>query len=962
MEIPQFIDFVNAENAAAGMSRGLTERTDNWGQLVAIAQRILAAVQDEHLRAGQAYKASRLLDQHYGAAVVAAARILDSASRSEGVDDSHRQRLALCAAAAFSMAGNFPSAHAVAQFAIDKLKVEISPLTWLALGCFSPRLLSFGRLQTAALEDRLPSDAIELVQGFLESGEHDLLSRVDKLILQAFLACQNNLESILLGYARVSLKFLELLSLKRVSNSFSTLIDRQTVQRLLDAQIFTFLPTQYEVLQNSPLLSSEQNALICLPTSTGKTLVGELVLAASLNNQPGLSVYIAPYIAIGLQAARALKEHLPDKYRVHTLLGDLKSDVPIDPLSHCEIVVTTPEKFDAVLRRQNVYSHLRAVLVDEAHVVSDGIRGVRLEALLTRLRMQQAAGSYFRIVCLSAVIASPERFCEWLAVPQELSLSYTWRPTARRVAIWRNNNRLTWLYAGDELRPPNARATTIFGSRALAWPAPMYPASHIAQTKAQQGALFANTAFLCRQMYAEYEEPVLCVCASRSSSRGVANRLADDLEPFETIPTELAGAIDFIDNRAPHLASLRRCLLRGVAYHNAGLPISVRQLIEKAVEKRELKVVCATTTLAEGVDLPFRITVLAEWLQWRLDKRDQQVPFGPLKFRNIVGRSGRAGVFTEGDTVVFENVLGPAKFVDPQSRTAAILSMMERPEGVRSALEEEVNPSESEARRRVISSNFLASIAERPDDEHLDETFERHLLADVRLLGGSQTTSLLKKIRTEVLSGGELAFATAASPLKLTPLGKAANHSLFSPESCRRIIQLMQAPAPNYEFENVCSTILGTLADLPEQSNADWQKAAMTPKSSRFVVKPDALPQVIAAWRRYESLPEIFRNLPTVNRSKSKDNVAEWLNGSIYSENWSNQFDKFSDFIDAVLEKFLPMVLETCVSFSLVLPNHDKGIRWRDFYEMVAQTIEARQVSAVPLPDATPPVTGLLRF
>ena len=212
-------------------------------------------------------------------------------------------------------------------------------------------------------------------------------------------------------------------------------------------------------------------------------------------------------------------------------------------------------------------------------------------------------------------------------------------------------------------------------------------------------------------MHEEYQEPVLCVRASRASSRGVAFRLAKDLDRIEVLHDELANTIAFIDNYAAHLAGLRECLLRGVYFHNAALPLRLRQLIEKAIEKRVLKVVCATTTLAEGVDLPFRVTVLAEWLQWRMDTRDQQRPFDALKFRNIAGRSGRAGVFAEGDTIVFENVLGPSKFVDAQNRAASILSMMERPDEVRSALEEEVVPAESEARRRVISRQFLAAIS-----------------------------------------------------------------------------------------------------------------------------------------------------------------------------------------------------------------------------------------------------------
>ena len=73
------------------------------------------------------------------------------------------------------------------------------------------------------------------------------------------------------------------------------------------------------------------------------------------------------------------------------------------------------------------------------------------------------------------------------------------------------------------------------------------------------------------------------------------------------------------------------------------------------MEHRALKVVAATTTLAEGVDLPFRVTILADWLTFDGDKSR---PMESLLFKNIAGRCGRAGQFTEGDTIIFDNPVG----------------------------------------------------------------------------------------------------------------------------------------------------------------------------------------------------------------------------------------------------------------------------------------------------------------
>ena len=213
----------------------------------------------------------------------------------------------------------------------------------------------------------------------------------------------------MLGYARVSLRQIQLLSARRALSQFQSL-PQPVIGQLIDLGISTLLPSQFTVLCQSSLLRSSSNSLVCLPTSTRKTLIGELAIASTLSAKPGLAIYLAPYIAIGLQAARALKEHLPRPYRVHTLVGG--------SILICRLVASicrSGRQHPGTIRfeRQDdltLWRDLRIVVVDEAHVVSDGVRGVRLEALLSRLRLQQEGGRAFQILCLSAVMSESERF------------------------------------------------------------------------------------------------------------------------------------------------------------------------------------------------------------------------------------------------------------------------------------------------------------------------------------------------------------------------------------------------------------------------------------------------------------------------------------------------------------------------------------------------------------------------
>ena len=67
--------------------------------------------------------------------------------------------------------------------------------------------------------------------------------------------------------------------------------------------------------------------------------------------------------------------------------------------------------------------------------------------------------------------------------------------------------------------------------------------------------------------------------------------------------------------------------------------------------------------------------------------------------------------------------------MDEQTRWGSVMSMFGQPPEITSALEEDVLPAELEARKRAISSNFLAAIPENPDSEDLSDDIASGLLA-----------------------------------------------------------------------------------------------------------------------------------------------------------------------------------------------------------------------------------------
>ncbi len=75
--LPDWLDYSFSENAATAMFRGLRGLTANWGELIATAQTVMSIYQDN--LASEAVE--RLYDEKHAQPLIAASRILDTASQ-----------------------------------------------------------------------------------------------------------------------------------------------------------------------------------------------------------------------------------------------------------------------------------------------------------------------------------------------------------------------------------------------------------------------------------------------------------------------------------------------------------------------------------------------------------------------------------------------------------------------------------------------------------------------------------------------------------------------------------------------------------------------------------------------------------------------------------------------------------------------------------------------------------------
>ena len=192
-----------------------------------------------------------------------------------------------------------------------------------------------------------------------------------------------------------------------------------------------------------------------------------------------------------------------------------------------------------------------------------------------------------------------------------------------------------------------------------------------------------------------------------------------------------------------------------------------------------------------------------------------------MTFRNIAGRCGRAGAFTEGDTILFENRGGPPEAFRGVAMDTQLATVMFGSAPIESTAGDKYQVLGLEERmsiRSVFSSQLLASIKENEGADDIVELLSNSTYAIRDKLNGSIRSILDESLgRLLDASGAGGAFAVMNSPVCLTPLGETANLSGFSPDSVREILKYLLAPNKYSSEVELIAHLLIHFSHLDEQ-------------------------------------------------------------------------------------------------------------------------------------------------
>jgi len=423
--------------------------------------------------------------------------------------------------------------------------------------------------------------------------------------------------------------------------------------------IIELWPSQVHAI---PMINDVDRRHFCLkmPTSAGKTRIAELTILRffldALASPDRKCAYIAPFRSLAVEIEKTLQKSLASLgLKVSEIYGGFElTPAELTLIQETQILVATPEKFDALLRYMpEIEEDIGLVIIDEGHIVDPNERGLRFEFFLHRL-LQRYRNKDCRFLFISAVLPNAKEFAEWITGSPDQLIQSEWRPSRLMLGrlTWNGKQaRIDYTHTGRRtfgqdcfvprfIEAHECRGLPGVGKRRLPFPKNTQEAFALAALLfAREGTTLV---FVPQQRQAESFGKALLEALKIQKS--LAQASGKDFEIPCPLEAEDARqrCKDIIESEMGIDSSLLCFLSNGFLVHHSSLPQRVRVAIEDLIRSNGIRLIVATTTLAQGVNLPIK-TVLVRGLH-----HGYGTPVNPLVFWNICGRAGRAGKENEG--------------------------------------------------------------------------------------------------------------------------------------------------------------------------------------------------------------------------------------------------------------------------------------------------------------------------
>ncbi len=452
---------------------------------------------------------------------------------------------------------------------------------------------------------------------------------VDILIAIVYISLDNSAWKLLPTYTDVS------------KESWTSYLSKRTSVKML-------WPAQ-RLIAEKGILNGE-DSIVQLPTGVGKTKSIELIIrSAFLSGRATTAIIVAPLRALCNEITSDMSRAFGQEAHINQFSDVLQTDFLFSfEEEEKRILICTPEKLSYVLHHQTDFLDFIDLFVfDEGHMFDDGGRGATYELLVTHIRENIREDQQF--VLLSAVLPNAVQIQKWLfseggvlaldpriiSTPKSIGFS----SSTSDIHFYSNNTskedffipRVLQLVQLDKLKKevkpryfPDFRLPSVSVDVALYNAIKLCHNGGVAIYMGRQSSI--KTAF---NRILELRNRNLDL----SNIKSLANE--EELERLKKHISEYYGEEHYYS---------QTCEL-GILPHSSNIPNGVKLAVEYALKKSYISCVVCTSTLAQGVNIPIKYLLITSI-------RTGQEIIKTRNFQNLIGRTARSGIFTEGSVII----------------------------------------------------------------------------------------------------------------------------------------------------------------------------------------------------------------------------------------------------------------------------------------------------------------------
>lgn len=394
----------------------------------------------------------------------------------------------------------------------------------------------------------------------------------------------------------------------------------------------SYTPVQASIVQE---INNNQCFSFSAPTSTGKSFVFRNIIDSCTKDV----VIVVPSRALINEYYNRITDAIPDKsVNILTFIDKINTRY-----ARRSIFIVTPERCKELFKHKNDFD-VEYFLFDEAQLSNeDSTRGMFFDSIVRRIQKTYPQAKF---VFAHPFVANPEAQIIKNHFQPDTSFSYQY--------IQKNVGQIFYTYDNGKFYHFGIDKD-IMGKQKI-----LCDFDPIKKAIEHDGSVLiytTKTSIYKKTVFSDFEKYInICKPIKNNEAEALINQIKNYL-----------GATD--DKNMDQYSNMLFLLKKGIVVHHGSLPLQARLILEQFTQKGFCRICFATSTLEQGINMPFEVVFLNTFQASR-----------PLSLKNLIGRAGRSTLqpkFDYGSVIVKKDNMSDFRKIMMSDDTLKDVSLLE---------------------------------------------------------------------------------------------------------------------------------------------------------------------------------------------------------------------------------------------------------------------------------------------